>query len=67
MMTHGKEVFLLDKYKLVETLEYPNAIVRIHRPELSPEERSKRMKAIHDAAANLLANAIRDGTLKTNN
>lgn len=57
----------MDKYKLVETLEYPNAIVRIHRPELSPEERSKRMKAIHDAAANLLANAIRDGTLKTNN
>lgn len=36
------------------TLEFPNAIVRVHRPELTPEERNRRMKAIHNASANLL-------------
>lgn len=29
-------------------------IIRIHRPELTEEERAKRMKAIHDAAARLI-------------
>ena len=29
-------------------------IIRVHRPELTPEERSKRMKAISAAAAELL-------------
>lgn len=32
----------------------PPAIVRIHRPDLSPEERAKRMELIHQAAANLI-------------
>lgn len=30
------------------------AIVRIHRPELSPEERAARMKSIEQAAARLI-------------
>lgn len=32
----------------------PEVIVTVHRPELTPEERAKRMKAIHDAAARLI-------------
>lgn len=31
-----------------------NAIIRVHRPTLTEEERAKRMKAIHDAAARLI-------------
>ena len=29
-------------------------IVRVHRPDLTPEERARRMKAIEKAAAKLL-------------
>ena len=32
----------------------PPAIVRIHRPELTPEERAKRMEGIEQAAARLI-------------
>ena len=34
--------------------KYPNATVRVHRPDLTPEERAKRMKAIYDSAEMLL-------------
>jgi hypothetical protein len=33
---------------------YPNAIVTVLKPILTDEERAKRRKAIHDAAAALL-------------
>ena len=33
---------------------FPNMIVRVHRPELTAEEREKRMKAISKAAERLL-------------
>lgn len=36
------------------TFNFPNAIVRVQRPELTVQERSKRMQAIHNAAATLL-------------
>ena len=29
-------------------------IIRVHRPQLTPEERERRMKLIHDAAVQLL-------------
>lgn len=32
----------------------PAAIVRIHRPELTPEERARRMEGIKQAAARLI-------------
>lgn len=32
----------------------PTAIVRIHRPELTPEERARRMEGIKQAAARLI-------------
>lgn len=38
----------------VQVLITKNAIIRIHRPVLTEEERSKRMKAIEQAAINLV-------------
>ena len=36
------------------TFNFPNAIVRVQRPELTEQERAKRMKAIYNASADLL-------------
>ena len=41
----------------------PTAIVRVHRPELTAEERAKRMEAIKQAAANQRWNQIVCGIL----
>lgn len=41
----------------METKTTPTAIVRIHRPELSAEERAKRMESIKEAAARLIVAA----------
>lgn len=38
----------------------PTAIVRVHRPELTPQEREKRMAAIKDAAARLIIAADKE-------
>ena len=43
-----------DTYKEVRTYHYPNAIVRVHIPDITPEERERRMANISKAAANLL-------------
>lgn len=43
-----------DTYKEVRTFEYPGITVRVHIPDLTPEERSRRLKLIHKEAANLL-------------
>lgn len=43
-----------DTYVLEKTIEYPNCIIRVHRPVLTEEERTRRMQKIHDAAADLL-------------
>ncbi len=32
----------------------PAAIIRVHRPELSPEDRERRMELIKKAAANVI-------------
>lgn len=40
----------------------PPAIVRIHRPDLAPEERNKRMEAIKQAAVNLILAARKTPT-----
>ena len=45
---------MADQYYPTETIYVPGAILRIRRPILTEEERAKRMKAIHDAAANLI-------------
>lgn len=43
-----------DVYQEPITLDIDGARVRIYRPILTEEERNRRMKAIHDAAAALL-------------
>jgi hypothetical protein len=43
-----------DTYKEVRIFEYPGLIARVYIPDLTPEERERRMKAIHNQAANLL-------------
>ena len=43
-----------DTYHEPIIFEHPNARVRVFRPVLSEEERKRRMKKIHDAAADLL-------------
>ena len=49
-----------DTYKEVRVFQYPNMTVRVHIPELSPEERSRRMNAIHSQAANLLKEVMKN-------
>ncbi len=44
----------IDTYKEVRVFEYPNMTVRVHIPDLTEEERARRMKKIHTAAAELL-------------
>lgn len=48
-----------DTYKEVRTFNFPNCIVRVHIPDLTEEERERRMKAIHNAAADLLKEEFR--------
>lgn len=43
-----------DKYKEVRTLEFPGMIARVHIPDLTPEERSARMKSIHNQVAEMM-------------
>jgi hypothetical protein len=43
-----------DIYKEPIILDFPNARVRVFRPELTESERNRRMKIIHKAAADLL-------------
>lgn len=43
-----------DTYREVKTITFPGMIARVHIPELTPEERSRRMKSIKKAATDLL-------------
>jgi anaerobic ribonucleoside-triphosphate reductase len=45
-----------DVYKETRIFIFPNMIARVHIPDLTKEERARRMAIIHDAAANLLKN-----------
>lgn len=44
----------MDTYKDPIVINFPGMIARIHRPNISTEERERRMKRIHNAAENLL-------------
>lgn len=37
-----------------KTLQYGNGTIVVHRPELTPEERARRMEGIKEAAARLI-------------
>jgi hypothetical protein len=43
-----------DNYHEPITYIYPNAVVRVYRPILTPEERERRMKAIAKSQQNFL-------------
>jgi len=47
-----------DTYKEVKTFESPGWIIRVHIPDLTEEERARRMKQIHNAAADLMKGVI---------
>ncbi len=40
--------------KECKTFSFPGMVARVYIPDLTPEERAKRMKAIHKQAANLM-------------
>jgi hypothetical protein len=44
----------MDAYKEVKTIQFPNMTARVFIPDLSQDERSKRMGAIQKQAAELL-------------
>ena len=45
-----------DTYKEVKVFNFGNVVARVHIPELTAEEKARRMKAIYKAAENLLKN-----------
>ena len=48
------EVKTPDKYRELKTFEFPNALVRVYFPDLTPEEKARRRKQIGRAAVALL-------------
>ena len=46
-----------DTYKEVKTFVFPNMTVNVYIPDLTAEERNRRMKKIHKSAANLIMKA----------
>ena len=48
-----------DAYKEVREFKYSNAVVRVHIPDLTEEERERRMKAVKIAAENLMKEVIK--------
>ena len=47
------------EYVFDRVIEFPGMTARIYRPVLTDEERARRMKEIHDAAADLLKERYR--------
>ena len=43
-----------DTYKEVRTFHYPNAVARVYVPDITQEERDRRIANISKAAADLL-------------
>ena len=47
----------MDTYGEPTIIEFPGMIARVYHPILTEEERTRRMKKIHDAAARLILHA----------
>lgn len=47
-----------DSYKEVKVFQFPNMNVRVHIPDLTPQERTRRMNAIYKQSENLLKEVI---------
>jgi len=46
-------------YKEVRVIELPNTIIRVHSPDLTPEERERQMHRIHNAASRLMKGVLK--------
>ena len=57
----------MDTYGEPIIIEFPGMVARVFHPILTEEERTRRMKKIHDAAANLLIHAEQVKRGKKNN
>ena len=53
-MTQSRWKMKKETYFLERTIETPNSTIRVFRPDITVEERAKRMKSIHKAAETLL-------------
>lgn len=49
---------MADNYKEVREFNFPNLKARVFIPELTPEERTRRMKQIHIQAEKLLKEVL---------
>lgn len=50
-----------DTYKEIRTFEYPGIMVRVHIPDLSDAERSRRTKQLYKATESLLKSYQKKG------
>lgn len=48
-----------DTYKEVRTFTYPNCIVRVHIPDLTTEERERRMKQVRKATVAIMKEVMK--------
>lgn len=53
-----------DKYYDPIIITFPNMVAKVYRPILTEEERTRRMRAIHNQAANLLKKEKSRGRLE---
>ena len=47
-----------DTYKEIKIIQYGNITARVHIPDLTEEERNRRMKEVTKAASELLASIV---------
>ena len=52
--TNLSEAFMKDTYKEVKVIEFSCGVARVHIPDITPEERERRLKRIAKSAALLL-------------
>ena len=53
---------LMEAQRETKVFEYSNAIVTVHFPDITAEERKRRMKLLHKAAEDLLKERIKNET-----
>lgn len=50
----------------MQTFTYPNMVVRVHYPDITQEERDRRMKQIYKAAESVLKSKVKGEKSETN-
>ena len=49
-----------DTYKETKEFQFPNMTVRVHIPNLTADEKNRRMKAVYQAASELLKSKTKE-------